>query len=62
MSFMRPKADKLLRDFFSSKIWSYVKLQCAVFLKQVKYCEFGSFLSLFLTSSQKNYHLIWIII
>lgn len=54
MSFMRPKADKLHRDSFSSKIWSYVKLQGAVFLNQLKCCEFCSSLSPFLTSSQKK--------
>lgn len=61
MSFMRPKEDELLRDFFSSKIRSYGKLQCVVFLNQVKCDAFHSFLSPSLTSSQKNYHSICII-
>lgn len=54
MSFMCPKADKLWRDFFPSKIWSYVRLQCTLFLNQVKCCEFCAFLFPFLTSSQKK--------
>lgn len=36
MSFMCPKEDELLRDFFSNKIRSHGKLQCVVFLNQVK--------------------------
>lgn len=44
MSFMCPKEDELLRDFFSNKIRNPGMLQCVVFLNQVKCYVFLFFL------------------